>query len=182
MKKFTSYFMIFTIIIIVLNIIDFPIEIRFQNSSLNYLFVMILSILLPLSIFFKAIFNEKKIQLIIIAFVVAFPSYIVFVIAQSCYQDIKTDGINNSFKQLQEIPKNHKYYRLYLTDGGATTAQGIELREETVLPLGLKLISPIFKKYKAKEASIKFIAPNTLKIEIQPYSKGDKIYIKEIEI
>ena len=43
----------------------------------------------------------------------------------------------------------HKYYRLYLTDGGATTAQGIELREETVLPLGLKLISPIFKKYKA---------------------------------
>ena len=94
MKKFTSYFMIFTIIIIVLNIIDFPIEIRFQNSSLNYLFVMILSILLPLSIFFKAIFNEKKIQLIIIAFVVAFPSYIVFVIAQSCYQDIKTDGIN----------------------------------------------------------------------------------------
>jgi len=174
--------MIFIITIIMLNTISLPIKLRFQDTSLNYLAVMILSILLPLSILIRVFFAKDKATLITILIGISFPSFIVFYFAKLEYHDIKKNNIDVNFQLIQEISKNQQYYRLYLTDGGATTAHGLVLRKEINLPLGLKLVFPIFDKYKAKDATLKFISSDRLKIEIQPYSKGDKVYIKEIKI
>ncbi len=182
MKKILSSFIILIIILPILNTITLPIQLRFQDASLNYLTIMVLLILIPLSIFIRAFFSKKKTILMTIAIAISLPSFILFIFVKDIYDDIKKNYIDLSFQLIQEISKNQQYYRLYLTDGGATTAQGLVLRKEINLALGLKSVSPIFSKYKAKDATLKFISSHKLQIEIKPYSKGDKTDIREINI
>ncbi len=179
--KSTNISLILIITILILISIDFPIEIRFQTTLFNYLFVLFLLVALLL-LSYKKLSKVKSLFFKIFGFVIhlLFGIFILFFSLTSTYGVLK-NKTDPSFEMIKEIVAGNRYFRLYRTNEGATTSYGLVLREEHNLPFGLKTIKIIFSKYKVYDATIKLISPNKLKINIKPYyknQKSDKIIYK----
>lgn len=175
----------FTIVTVTcLNIIDLPIKLRFEEAKYNYLFVSILSIALPLSIFLSSFTLKKwaRIMTIIISIVVAFPSMIVFFFASESFSDISVEGVDTSFDKISEVESNGSTYRLYRTNGGATTSFGLVLRKEAKLTSNIKTVKVIFSKYQAREGTLMLINKNSLELRIEPYNENDKLEVITLTI
>ena len=161
-----------------LNMIDFPVELRFEETKYNYLFVSTLCLLLPISVFLTALtFKNRKYTYFCIAlsFSLAVPSALVYFFANSDYKSISQEGIDHSFQQINEIQTNGSTYRLYRTNGGATTSFGLVLRKETNFIKGINTVKVIFSKYKASDSTLLLLNGNTIQMQIEPYSKDDKL-------
>ena len=165
--------------------IDFPWELRFLNTKYNYLFVMILAISLPISVFFWSMLRDSKsakIIGVIISICLAFPCYLTFTFASFDYVDIKNKGIDYSFEEINRLNVSNKSYVLYRTNGGATTSFGLVLRMEKEIALGIKVINVIYSKYEASESSLELTGDYQIKMEIQPYDKHGKVEVVVLNI
>jgi len=173
--------LIFTIALSLIIYLSLPFLIEFQNYKVNLLITIMISIIFPILIFIKAYHSKYKLILQITATLIAIPS--IFISLFSLMDFISTKENKNPFlTKLEELKKEKTTYRLYLSNGGATTAYGIILQKEIELPLGVKVSSNIFTKYRAKDANISFLDKNTIRIKIAPYYKNDKVIIKDINI
>lgn len=80
-------------------------------------------------------------------------------------------GSDPSFEPVAELSATWKDYRLYRTNGGATTAFGLVLRREvTVLP-GLRVVSHIYDAYPAAEGRLTRTSDTTGRLTIDAYSE-----------
>lgn len=177
MKQVSNIILVIIILITSLNMIDFPWEFRFVDVKNNYLFVMVLAVLLPLSAFLWSLFRyskSRKVVGIVFSVCLAAPCYIVFIFAYSDYDDIKRKGIDYSFEEINRLQTNGNNYVLYRTNGGATTSFGLVLRLEKETGFGLKVVKVIYSKYKASKSTLELTSDNRIKMQIQPYDKHDK--------
>ena len=185
MKSLSTIFVFLIVGIIVLNTTKFSIELRFKNPSSNYFFVMMLCILLPLSILLWGILaktKNRKIAGIILSVLISFPSGVTYFFASRDYDNILFTGTDSSFEKLDEVTVGESWYRLYRTNGDATTSYGLVLRKENKLFLGIETVKNIYSKYKASEGKLKVLNKNELLLRIKPYSKNDKFEIVRIKI
>ena len=154
-----------------------PIELRFTESHLNYYFITLLCILLPISLFFKILTigdNRNYLGAFVLSGLLGLGC---FVVGGFAYQDankIAQSKIDYSFEKLNEIKHKNGYYRLYRTNGGATTSFGLVLRVESEEFLGIKLVDRVFSKYKASEATMNIVGEN-IELQIQPYSNEEVV-------
>jgi len=165
--------------------IDFHWEIRFVDTAKNYLFVMVLSILLPISILTWSLNRAsklKKVNGIIISLILVIPCYFVATVASSNFEDIKNNGVDYSFEKINKLQINDNNYVLYRTNGGATTSFGLVLRFEKPFIKGLKFVKVIYSKDKASESTLEFEADNRITMHIQPYNKGDDVEVVSFDL
>ncbi len=172
------------IIITSLNMMDLPIELRFDNTKYNYLSVSILSVALPLSIFFSALTfkGPKRILGVATSFTLSFPCALVLFFASDDFKSISKEGVDHSFEKIRELEAKGSKYRLYRTNGGATTSFGLVLRKETPLITGINTVNVLFSKYKAEDSSLTLTNDNTIELRIEPYGKSDKLEVVTLSI
>ena len=185
MKQVSNIILAIIIVITSLNMIDFPWELRFTDVKNNYLFVMVLSILLPFSASLWSLFRDSKpskVAGIILSLCLSAPCYIVFIFANSDYADIKNEGIDYSFEEINRLRVNDNSYVLYRTNGGATTSFGLVLRLEKKVAFGLNVVNVIYSKYKASESTLESIGSQQIKMQIQPYDKHGKVEVVVLNI
>ena len=185
MKKFSSILLVLISLITTLNMIDFPWEIRFVDPSSNYLFVMVLAVLIPISTFLWSAFREgtfNKVFSFIVSFCLLLPCYLVFTVAGLDYADIRKEGVDSSFEEINKIQVNENNYILYRTNGGATTSFGLVLRVEKEVTANLKVVNVIYSKYKASDSTLKLVDNEKIEMRIQPYSKGGKVEVVTLSL
>ena len=163
---------------------DLPIELRFENTKYNYLFTSILCILLPSLIFISSFTFSKKLKVIgiISSLILSIPCAVTFLFTSNSFKQIHTKGIDLSFEKIKEIELNDSKYRLYRTNGGATTSFGLVLRKETLLIKGINIVEVMFYKYKASESSLTLINEQAIELRIEPYQKNDKAEVIKLTI
>jgi hypothetical protein len=132
--------------------------------------------------FSKAYVSKNKLAWFLASLVVLFVSSIIIFFISFDLSDIKKYGIDPSFEVIEEVQHHNTFYRLYRTNGGATTDYGLVLRREKNLPLELKLTKLLWEKYHENNATLELINPNKLKLEIQPYSTHKKINSIEFQL
>jgi hypothetical protein len=69
-----------------------------------------------------------------------------------------------SFRPLGEASTPKAAYRLYQTNCGATCAYGLELRREVDLPVGLRIVSPVWSAYREEPAAVRFTEQGTVEV------------------
>lgn len=184
--KFISIFITSLIVIIsVLNIFDLPIEFRFEDPAYNYFFVMSLCVALPLSIFLTAFtLNKRANTILAVAASILFsgPSFVVYFFASSDYESIREHGIDQSFEKINEVMVDDARYRLYRTNGGATTSFGLVLRREIELIKGVNMVWIMFSKYDASEGVLRILDENRMELTIAPDMRGGKFEIIQLAI
>ena len=183
--KFSTFLFPVVAAIAVINMLDLPWELRFSDQAKNYLFVVILCYLLPISSGLWALSRPSK-DLKVIGIVVCLSLSILCFITQlfaySSYEDVKESEVDYSFEKIQEEYINGRDYVLYRTNGGATTSYGLVLREEIPLLFDFKLVHTLHSKYKASVGEISTLESGKLQLIIQPYSDTEKVDILEFEI
>ncbi|MGX9463620.1 hypothetical protein ACWXWU_20785 [Shewanella sp. A14] len=185
MKQASNIILIVISLITCLNMIDFPWELRFVNAKYNYLFVMVLAVSLPISALFWSTLRDSKSAKtigVIISVCLAIPSYLTFTFAKLDYRDIKTNGVDYSFEEINRLEVGNKNYVLYRTNGGATTSFGLVLRMEKEIALGINAVNVIYSKYKASESSLELTNDSQIKMQIQPYDKHGKVEVVVLSI
>lgn len=184
--KYISIFITSLIVIIsVLNIFDLPIEFRFEDPAYNYFFVMSLCVALPLSIFLTAFTLNKRANTILAvaaSILLSGPSFVVYFFASSDYESIREHGIDQSFEKINEVMVNDARYRLYRTNGGATTSFGLVLRRETALIKGVNMVRIMFSKYDASEGVLRILDEHRMELTIAPDMQGGKFEIIQLAI
>lgn len=184
--KYISIFITSLIVIIsVLNIFDLPIEFRFEDPAYNYSFVMSLCVALPLSIFLTAFTLNKRANTILAvaaSILLSGPSFVVYFFASSDYESIREHGIDQSFEKINEVMVNDARYRLYRTNGGATTSFGLVLRRETELIKGVNMVRIMFSKYDASEGVLRILDEHRMELTIAPDMQGGRFEIIQLAI
>ncbi len=136
--------------------LDLPYRIRLANPAANYWAVAVLSILAPILVLTLARSINKawlRRMGLVVSVLIALPCLAVSSCAMlEAPEFSETDG---SYELLSEAYGGRFAYRLYRTNCGATCSYGLELREELVLPLGLKLVSPKWSLYPGSEGAVK---------------------------
>lgn len=80
------------------------------------------------------------------------------------------DGRGNSFEKISELKVDNNDYRLYRSNGGATTAYSLSLTKETSLIAGIKLVEYIRVTEKNKgfnaayNGRLEKISPNKIRL------------------
>ncbi|MCG7533687.1 hypothetical protein [Pseudoalteromonas sp. OOF1S-7] len=169
----------------VFNMFDFTWELRFIDTRLNYLFVMSLAALLPITLFLWSAYRKSTLAEMIglgASLCLAVPCYLVFIVAKSNAAAIGKNGVDASFEAINRISNGAYQYVLYRTNGGATTSFGLMLRKERELGLGLKVVSVLYSKYPASQSTLELTEQSQIKMLIQPYSKHDQPEVVKLAI
>jgi hypothetical protein len=70
------------------------------------------------------------------------------------YRDVLNRGQDFSFELVRELPQDGYVLRVYRTNGGATTAFGVVVRQErSVLP-GIRLVRDVYRRHHADDAQV----------------------------
>jgi len=185
MKQASNIILAITILIISLNIFDFPWELRFVDVKKNYFFVMVMVTLLPLSVLLWSLFRDvksSKVVGVIFSVCLAVPCCIVFIFANSGYDEIKSTGIDFSFEEINRLQVNDNNYVLYRTNGGATTSFGLVLRLEKGIGFGLNIVNVVYSKYKALDSTLELTDNHQIKMQIKPYNNHSKMHVVLLDI
>jgi hypothetical protein len=83
-----------------------------------------------------------------------------------------------SFEPIDSIPLAHSRITVYRTNGGATTAYGIVLRQEKVLVRGLMLVKRIRVVYPASEAKVSVTGENTVRLVVASYGTDETLTVR----
>lgn len=168
-----------------LNMIDLPVELRFEKAQYNYLFVMVLCVALPLSIFVTSFLLKERWKTFLgvgLSLALVLPSLLTYYFASSGYEEIRDKGVDTSFEKITEVQVGHSTLRLYKTNGGATTSYGLVARKETRLLRGLNVVEVLFSKYKASQGAFKVVDEHSVELEIQPYTEEDNAEVVRLRI
>ncbi|WP_125721121.1 hypothetical protein [Pseudoalteromonas rubra] len=180
MKLISNIILAVVILATIINMIDLPWELRFTDVKNNYLVVMVLAVMLPISAFIFSVCRDSrssKVAGVIISLCLVVPCYIVFIFASSDYENIRAKGVDYSFEEIDRLIVNDSSYVLYRTNGGATTSFGLVLRLEKKLGFGLNAVNVIFSKYKASESTLELTDSNSMIMQIQPYDNKGEVEI-----
>ena len=82
-------------------------------------------------------------------------------------------GDDPGFVRLHDTKAGRYHVVIYRTDGGATTAYGICVRQELPLRLGLRLVREIYRSYPADDATVDVLAPDTVRVTADNYRNPD---------
>jgi hypothetical protein len=132
---------------------DWPIAVRFQIDTLNYYFVALLLVSVPVVLFWISLglrswrrIAGASIAVLLIA-VCLIPAYWAFTSAPQ---------FGEPGTQILDVAELDGFvYKLYQTDCGAPCDFGLLLREEHNLPLGLKTVGNIWVKNHEESGSLK---------------------------
>ncbi|QZO14985.1 hypothetical protein [Pseudoalteromonas piscicida] len=185
MKRFSSIALVIVVLLVTLNMSNLPWELRFSAPQHNYLFVMILAIILPASVLLWSLFRHTKLLKVsgfLVALAAAVPSFIVFIFAAGDYSEIKRSGVDHSFAELNRLNVNDDSYVLYRTDRGATTSYGLVLRLEREIGFGIHAVKVVHSKYKAAEGQLELLSESQIKMQIQPYDTQDHMEVVVLDI
>ncbi len=132
-----------------------PYQPRFSSPTLNYLFFAIAAVAFPALIAWLASGLSAKWSrrvLYGLTFILALPCLLM----SSCalLETPNRNAVDNSYEFLSEANDGALTYRLYRTNCGATCAYGLDLRRERDLLLGVKLVSPLWSKYRADQGTV----------------------------
>ena len=154
-------------------------SLRFESPSLNCMIFVLLVILVPLSLFWLS----KNIDgfwggiLIFISIACVIPIAFVALITLAT-TSIDKNGKDLGFEKIDELKGESNYYRLYRTDGGATTSFGLVLKKEKPIFFGLKLVNHIKGFSPASKGALEKLTPESARLVVSPngYGKGEQIY------
>jgi hypothetical protein len=134
---------------------DWPNQPRFSSPTLNYWFFAFAAIAFPALIAWLASsLSEKWSRRVLygLACTLILPCLLMTTCAVLEAPSIRTtDG---SYEFLSEAGYGSVTYRLYRTNCGATCAYGLDLRRERDLFFGVKLVSPLWSKYRADQGTV----------------------------
>jgi len=154
--------------IVAFNILGWPVKVRFEEPLLNYWTAVALAIALPLSLFAigLAITSKSlKIACIMAASCTLLPCSVYAFFAQLHARDIEEKGVDLSYLLLGDVPMGRQNMRLYSTNCGATCSYGLELRAEFDIGAGLKIVRPVWSKYRTDpNAKLQLIGPNHIQV------------------
>ncbi len=135
--------------------LDLPYRLRFANSAVNYWAVAVAALLVPILAWWIARSFPKawsrRIGMALAVFL-GFPSLLV----SSCaaLEAPALTEADASYELLSEARAGSVVYRLYRTSCGATCAFGLDLREEREFLSGIKVVSPLWSRYRASEGRL----------------------------
>lgn len=170
--------------IVTLNVIDTPVELRFKQAEYNYLFAMALGILLPLSLLATSVLYKERLNLWVIVpacSLLIIPCGLVAFFAYDSFVTVRDSGVDGSFEKIGELAADDTHYRLYRTNGGATTAFGLVLRKENELLAGVKSVEVLFSQYRAVDGTLSLVSEDTIELRIQPYAEGESVNVVQLK-
>jgi hypothetical protein len=129
---------------------------RFTYAPLNYLVFILLAVGLPVTLVGFAITTRRywlRWLAIVVSVFVCVP-----VLMCSCVVGVDlanaTSGKDPSFERIGELSGPFWAYRVYRTNGGATTSYGLVLRREHDILPGMAVVSRVHSFYPASEMSL----------------------------
>jgi hypothetical protein len=151
---------------------------RFAYAPLNYLAYAAFLLSIPATIFalsLAASMRWLKILGIVMAALAFLPTGLLSLFATLQMAEAAVKGKDLSFEQLAELKGRSTTFRVYRSNGGATTDFGVVLRQErTILP-GLKYVRIIHSRYHAKEASLVSSSDGKGRLTIEPYGENQTV-------
>ena len=149
---------------------------RFEDAPLNYASVIVLALSVPAVLFwlaFAALASWARWTVAVMATALFIPLGFFSWFACLELQSVVAAGVDKSFEQISQLKGEHTVYRVYRTNGGATTAYGIILRKErSVLP-GVKLVSVVRAYDRAHDATLQRLPSGTIELRVAPYGPGE---------
>jgi hypothetical protein len=139
-----------------------PFQIRFPFPVLNWLVAVALAWILPAALVWLASRTRRKylkvsVGILALAFALGSLVFSMFAVLGSAMEN------GASWELLSEAKSQQAHYRLYRTDCGATCAFGLVLRKEYDLPLGMKVVSPVWSLYRESEGTVS-VESSTIKV------------------
>jgi hypothetical protein len=80
--------------------------------------------------------------------------------------------VDPSFEQLQVVRTDHGNVVAYRTNGGATTAFGMVVRQECVLLPGVRLVRELAREYPSHDAAVQWQAPGQVRVSFANSGSG----------
>jgi hypothetical protein len=143
-----------------------PMVPRFEDERLNYATFIILVLAPPFSLLwitFKCFNGLFKWLLFVVSVFLAVPTGIASLFALDDLSYFINHGVDESFKKIDELETEGNFYRLYRTNGGATTAYGLVVRQEHPLYFGLKLKRNVVS-FDAYEGKLTQVSPRKIRL------------------
>lgn len=171
-NKIANALLIATIVLWLLPILF---GVRFLNPFYNLCYAMFIAFISPFILLFKSLVLERRWKKIIgalISLIVALPCALFLFFESYTAFDIHDSGKDPGFELIQEVSKDKYNYRLYRTNGGATTSFGLDLRKERNVGMGIKTTHSIHGKYPASDGKMEIRDEKILILTIEPYLKG----------
>lgn len=184
-KKAIFSITLLVVVIAALNMADLPKELRFEETKYNYLFVMVLCILLPLSLILTSLNLKERANrygCLAVSLLLILPASFLYMVVSTDYDKLSRGAVDGRFEKIDEIEVGESKYRLYRTNGGATTAFGLVLRKESAISEHINVVEVIFSKYQAAESTLRLIDKNSIELQIEPYSKDEHVQVVELKI
>ena len=148
--------------------LQLPITIRFSTASLNYWFFALVCMTWPITLHCFARSLKPRVARIVgaaIGIALSALPFILGLLAVHEALDAGRLGYDSSKKMLSEVVRPNGYFRLYLTNCGATCAYGLTVHREVETPMGIKFVWPLWSKYRTdSEASLRLSGTNTLQV------------------
>lgn len=169
----------------ILFLIGVPLPIRFNDPFFNYVFVSIAAILFPMvTIYWSLHFKKDLFKVIGVSSsaLLYIPVILLLIVNVTSMIDIKIEGVDSGFERLKHLSHGQYEYVLYRTNGGVTTSFALVLRKEKPLFAGMKTVERVYRKYRAREASLEIIDARFLQLNIEPYGAKDKAETVAIDI
>lgn len=128
---------------------DWTWQLRFAIPVLNYWFIGLLWLSVPIASAWALLPLDRRIvrciSIVIMSVVVGIPC-LVFSVVVFSYSLSVLDGEDPSFLLRQSLPVGNSQYRLFLSNCGATCALALVLRREIETPLGIKAVSNLWAR------------------------------------
>ena len=128
---------------------DWKWELRFDIPVLNYWFIGLLWLSIPIASAWALLplgrRIVRRISIVIVSVVVGIPCLVLSLMVFAFSPDV-LDGEDPSFILRQSLPVGNSQYRLYLSSCGATCAYASVLRREIETPLGIKAVSHLWAR------------------------------------
>jgi hypothetical protein len=147
-------------------------SVRFEQSILNYVFTLFLVVAMPVTLLWvgiSAMRGFSRWSVCVLALLLSVPAGLFAIVLAVYLWDIVETGSDSSFEPIAQQPSRGVIYRLYRTNGGATTSFGLVLRKERVLVPGLKLVRNLRRYYPAYEGRFEAVADGRLRLVVEPY-------------
>ncbi len=161
---------------------DIPIAVRFVNPAFNFWYVPLASTLVILAVGVNLRWQLKPSVLAAnsaLLIIVSLPFMLISFFAHLAVSDVTKYGYDPSFEPIQTVSTQSGDYRLYRTNGGATTAFGIVVRKERQILQGLLLVREVYSEYMVYEARL-VQTQNGLQLLVEEYGSQKPGHIVEI--
>ena len=157
---------------------------RFDDQWRNYAGFIALTISIPISTCFLAFCFTGYDRFVAFAFAAGCALFLGFIAERAAHEmtEIRRTGVDSGFERIRELESDGTFYRLYRTNGGATTSYGLELRKERGFLPGIKLVSQLVRFYPAYDGTLEMVTPTRARLVVAPYEKSGAGQVYEFKL